>query len=180
MDTPGARRPAPGFRYMTLSHRWGKAAMAAAGGSICALALLGGRSGLTRLLAARGLPCQALARADGNDPVLAPIRDWLEAFLIRGQCHALPVSVDPPPGTPFQKSVWREISKIPRGETRTYREIARKIGNPLAARAVGAASASNPIPPLIPCHRLTAAGGGLRGYTGSLEMKRWLLDIERP
>lgn len=81
-------------------------------------------------------------------------------------------------GTPFQKAVWKEISRIPFGETKTYQEIAESIGKKDAVRAVGTACGKNPISTLIPCHRVVGSNGGLGGYGGGLEMKQWLLKWE--
>jgi methylated-DNA-[protein]-cysteine S-methyltransferase len=83
-----------------------------------------------------------------------------------------------PGGTEFQRRVWAAVSAIPYGETRSYAGIARAIGCPKAVRAVGAANGANPLPILIPCHRVVASGGGLGGYGGGLAMKRRLLDLE--
>ncbi len=82
-------------------------------------------------------------------------------------------------GTEFQKKVWNALREIPYGETRTYREIAERIGHPLAARAVGQAAHKNPLPIVIPCHRLVGSNGALTGYAGGLELKRSLLALER-
>ena len=84
-----------------------------------------------------------------------------------------------PDGTSFQQRVWAALGAIPYGETRTYGEIARSIGQPRAARAVGLASARNPVPIIVPCHRVIGANGTLTGYAGGLEAKRVLLDLER-
>ena len=84
-----------------------------------------------------------------------------------------------PNGTPFQKLVWRELCRIPYGQTRTYGEIAAAIGNPGAARAVGMACNRNPIWIVIPCHRIVGTGGKLTGYAGGLDLKRRLLDLEQ-
>jgi methylated-DNA-[protein]-cysteine S-methyltransferase len=81
-------------------------------------------------------------------------------------------------GTPFQRRVWAELARIPFGERRTYAELGSLLGNPALARAVGGACAANPVPILIPCHRVVASGGGLGGYSGGLEVKRLLLDLE--
>jgi methylated-DNA-[protein]-cysteine S-methyltransferase len=81
-------------------------------------------------------------------------------------------------GTPFQLAAWRALVEIPFGERRTYGELAGWLGRPGAARAVGAANASNPVAILVPCHRVVAAGGRLGGYRGGLEIKRWLLAHE--
>jgi O-6-methylguanine DNA methyltransferase len=81
-------------------------------------------------------------------------------------------------GTEFQKVVWREVARIPFGRTATYGEIAHLLGRPLASRAVGAANGANPVPIIIPCHRVIGAGGALTGYGGGLSRKRWLLAHE--
>lgn len=81
-------------------------------------------------------------------------------------------------GTAFQVSVWDQLLRIPFGETRTYVEVARALGNPSATRAVGAANGRNPIAIIVPCHRVIAADGTLWGYGGGLERKRWLLEHE--
>ena len=83
-----------------------------------------------------------------------------------------------PRGTPFQRRVWQELQRIPRGQSISYKELAERIGNPKAARAVGQANGRNPIPLIIPCHRVIAADGGLGGYSSGLDRKRWLLHHE--
>jgi methylated-DNA-[protein]-cysteine S-methyltransferase len=81
-------------------------------------------------------------------------------------------------GTQFQKDVWNALLTIPYGETRSYGEIARQIGRPDRARAVGSANGSNPISIIVPCHRVIGADGSLVGYGGGLDRKRFLLDHE--
>ena len=85
-------------------------------------------------------------------------------------------------GTAIQKKVWNELKRIPTGETRTYKEIAKTIGSPRAARAVANACASNPHPIVIPCHRVVRSDGKLGGYSGpgGTEQKKRLLEQERP
>jgi len=83
-----------------------------------------------------------------------------------------------PVGTSFQRRVWDELSEIPYGETRSYGEIACRIGQPGAARAVGLANGRNPIAVIVPCHRVVGANGALTGYAGGLPAKRALLDLE--
>lgn len=83
-------------------------------------------------------------------------------------------------GTPFQERVWRELCKIPFGKTASYGEIAERIGNPKACRAVGMANKKNPIPIIIPCHRIIGKNGSLTGFGGGLSVKRQLLDLEDP
>jgi methylated-DNA-[protein]-cysteine S-methyltransferase len=81
-------------------------------------------------------------------------------------------------GTPFQRAVWAEVVRIPYGTTTTYGEIGRRIGRPRAARAVGSAMGANPLPILIPCHRVIGARGSLTGYAAGLEVKAALLRLE--
>lgn len=81
-------------------------------------------------------------------------------------------------GTPFQKSVWNALARIPFGETRSYADIAKAIGNPKGVRAVGLANGRNPIPIIVPCHRVIGADGSLTGFGGGLPAKKWLLEFE--
>ena len=81
-------------------------------------------------------------------------------------------------GTEFQLRVWRELEAIPFGETRSYSQIATAIGAPRAVRAVGAANGANPIPIVVPCHRVIGAAGNLVGYGGGLPLKKRLLELE--
>ena len=84
-----------------------------------------------------------------------------------------------PKGTAFQQKVWKALTEIPYGETRTYGEIAAAVGNPKAARAVGMANNKNPIGIIIPCHRVVGASGKLVGYAGGMDRKEWLLELEK-
>jgi methylated-DNA-[protein]-cysteine S-methyltransferase len=81
-------------------------------------------------------------------------------------------------GTPFQQRVWRALCEVPMGQTRTYADLACRIGAPRAVRAVGAAVGRNPISIIVPCHRIVGSDGGLRGFAGGLARKRWLLEHE--
>jgi methylated-DNA-[protein]-cysteine S-methyltransferase len=83
-----------------------------------------------------------------------------------------------PEGTEFQRSVWRNLQDIPYGETISYGELAKRVGNPKASRAVGAANGQNPIPIVIPCHRVIGANGKLTGFGGGLPTKEALLALE--
>jgi len=95
-----------------------------------------------------------------------------------GSLTAFDLPVDYLRGTPFQRTVWHAIKEIAFGETKTYNDIARRIEKPLAVRAVGNACGANPIPIVIPCHRVLAKGGSLGGYGGGLDIKRSLLQLE--
>lgn len=81
-------------------------------------------------------------------------------------------------GTPFQVSVWNALLDIPYGQTRSYADLARAIGNPAAVRAVGLANGRNPVSIVVPCHRVIGSNGSLTGYGGGLDRKRFLLDLE--
>jgi methylated-DNA-[protein]-cysteine S-methyltransferase len=107
----------------------------------------------------------------------APVVERLRAYF-GGDLRALDgIPVDPN-GTSFQRDVWRMLQRIPMGRTWSYQELARAIGRPDAIRAVGAANGANPIPIVIPCHRVIGADGRLVGYGGGLDHKRWLLAHE--
>lgn len=93
--------------------------------------------------------------------------------------HHLVTEILHPEGTSFQKRIWKELMKIPAGETRTYLQVAIEVGSPSSARAVGTAIGANPIAWLIPCHRVIQTSGGLGGYRWGLERKKSLLDWER-
>lgn len=82
-------------------------------------------------------------------------------------------------GTDFQKTVWKELQKIPYGKTATYKDIAKNIGNKNASRAVGMANNKNPIAIIIPCHRVIGSNGNLTGYAGGINIKKYLLDLEK-
>ena len=106
---------------------------------------------------------------------IAAIKE-LKAYFSGGlQEFSLPLA---PNGTAFELEVWNELSKVPYGETCTYLDIANCMNNPKAIRAVGRANGANPIPIVIPCHRVVGADGSLTGYSGGLWRKRWLLDHE--
>jgi methylated-DNA-[protein]-cysteine S-methyltransferase len=116
------------------------------------------------------------ADARSDDPLLAEAEAQLHAYFAgERQRFELPLA---PRGTPFQRSVWAAVGAIPYGTTTTYSTLAVTVGRPSAWRAVGAANGRNPLPVVIPCHRVLGAAGGLTGYGGGLERKRALLDLE--
>jgi methylated-DNA-[protein]-cysteine S-methyltransferase len=124
------------------------------------------------------LPNDARApRPSGPDapPVLRDAATQLEEYFARGrQAFDVPLGLD---GTDFQKDVWAELACIPYGETISYGELARRVGRPKGSRAVGQANGRNPIPIIVPCHRVVA-GDGIGGYGGGLPVKRALLALE--
>lgn len=121
-------------------------------------------------------PAEIAAAVEDHGPLEVALRQLEEYF--RGERTTFDLELAPE-GTPFQLRVWEQLLAIPFGETRSYGEIARAIGQPEAARGVGAANGSNPIPIVIPCHRVIGASGALTGFGGGLDTKRWLLDHER-
>lgn len=117
---------------------------------------------------------EPMERVSGG--ALLSAKQQLEEYFA-GTRQRFTVSVAPS-GTDFQLQAWRALQTIPYGETRSYGEQARCIGRPQASRAVGAANGRNPIPIIIPCHRVIGANGTLTGYAGGLGIKRFLLDLE--
>ena len=112
---------------------------------------------------------------EGAD-VLDAARTQLDAYFEGGaRSFDLPIRLE---GTPFQRRVWGELCKIPYSQTISYAELARRVGNPAASRAVGGANGRNPISLIVPCHRVIAADGTLGGYGGGLDRKLWLLQFE--
>ena len=114
--------------------------------------------------------------AVSTDPLLLEAADQLRAYFA-GELREFDVPLAPR-GTAFQREVWAAVSAIPFGSTATYSEIAAAVGRPSACRAVGAANGRNPLPVIVPCHRVVGAAGGLTGYGGGLDRKRLLLDLE--
>jgi methylated-DNA-[protein]-cysteine S-methyltransferase len=111
-----------------------------------------------------------------HHPVLLAAREQLaEWFAGERTRFELPLR---PAGTPFQRAVWRLLAEIPFGQTMSYGELARRLGRPGSARAVGAANGRNPLPVIVPCHRVIGGDGGLTGYGGGLDRKEWLLRLE--
>lgn len=128
------------------------------------------------VLPAENAPPDAAILAADPPPLLCQAKAQLaEYFAGRRQAFALPLS---PQGTAFQQAVWAQIALIPYGETRSYGEIAARLGSPAKARAVGGAAGCNPLPIVIPCHRVIGSSGSLTGFSGGLEVKRLLLRLE--
>lgn len=112
-----------------------------------------------------------------NSTVLLDTVRQLQAYFA-GELETFDLDLAPE-GTSFQQKVWSELLKVPYGETISYGELARRIGNPSASRAVGLANGSNPIPIIIPCHRVIGSNGKLTGYGGGLPIKEKLLALEK-
>lgn len=147
--------------------------------SLGTLLLVAGDDDLTGLHFVGGKHVPAIDpswREEPGFPLFARCLAQVEEYLAgeRGEFD-LPLA---PRGTAFQQRVWREISKVPRGKTITYAELATRAGAPGSARAAGAATGRNPVSIAIPCHRVVAAGGNLTGYSGGLARKAKLLALE--
>jgi methylated-DNA-[protein]-cysteine S-methyltransferase len=141
------------------------------------LVIAGTERGLTHLTfpsGGRAAPPAPDWRADAAP--FAEAKRQLDAYFARAlEAFELPLAAS---GTPFQREVWRALSRIPYGTTISYGELARAIGRPAAVRAVGAANGKNPLPIVVPCHRVIGADGSLTGFGGGLDLKRRLLEIE--
>lgn len=123
----------------------------------------------------RRVPLSASGEDDRNNLLCEAERQLSEYFSGSRRSFSLPLDMR---GTAFQKSVWKALLTIPFGETRSYGELARAVGNPTASRAVGAANGRNPLSIIVPCHRVIGSSGKLTGFAGGLNAKRVLLDIE--
>ncbi len=115
--------------------------------------------------------------ADDPDPILARTAEQLRQYFA-GHLTEFDVRLAVPDGSDFERSVWKLIAAIPFGEMATYGDIAKALGDPDAARAVGTACNRNPVPVIVPCHRVVGAGGKLVGFGGGLDRKRFLLQLE--
>jgi AraC family transcriptional regulator, regulatory protein of adaptative response / methylated-DNA-[protein]-cysteine methyltransferase len=120
----------------------------------------------------------AAADPDPRSELLASVRAHILEYMETGQ--PIPsVPLDLSQGAPFERSVWDAIREIPFGQTRTYLQVAQAAGRPKAVRAAGRACGTNPVPIIVPCHRVVRTGGGLGGYGAGLDIKRALLAIEQ-
>jgi AraC family transcriptional regulator, regulatory protein of adaptative response / methylated-DNA-[protein]-cysteine methyltransferase len=165
--------PAVAIRYALADCPLGRLLLAATDTGVCAVYLGDDDAALTAELR-REYPAAEVAPDDGT------LRPWLADLLdhLRGQQPRLELPLDVR-ATAFQWRVWQELRAIPYGTTRTYQEVARRIGHPTAARAVARACATNPVSVVIPCHRVVRGDGALGGYRWGLKRKRALLDREK-
>ncbi len=138
----------------------GRIEIAVAGTQTVSIRFVGGTKG-----AASSLKNAALKRR------LKEVADYFAGMRMR---FAVPETR----GTAFEKRVWKQIARIPASATMSYKEVARRVGRPRAVRAVANACGKNPLPIVVPCHRVIRSGGGLGGYSGGLHRKRWLLAHE--
>jgi methylated-DNA-[protein]-cysteine S-methyltransferase len=120
--------------------------------------------------------CGQPLKEDPSEVLLDCKKQLMEYFNKKRQQFTIPIK---PSGTAFQKEVWDRVCHIPFGKTLSYSEIARDLGSLKKVRAVGVANGKNPIPIIIPCHRVIGINGALIGYAGGKERKKWLLDLEK-
>jgi methylated-DNA-[protein]-cysteine S-methyltransferase len=134
----------------------------------------GNEAGISKILITgeKSVPSEEIP-AELNEAVLQ-----LEAYF-KGELKEFNLKLNPE-GTPFQKKVWEALQEIPYGETCSYLELSKKLGDVKAIRAVAAANGKNPLWIIIPCHRVIGSDGSLTGYAGGLWRKKWLLDFENP
>jgi methylated-DNA-[protein]-cysteine S-methyltransferase len=147
--------------------------------------ILGSSAGLRRTTLPRPSEKSAVMSLgedfNGAVPSAGAFKDLIkrfQAYFSGGRAY-FPDELDYSGSTPFQRGVWEITREIPYGRTRSYGWVARQIGKPGAARAVGQALGKNPFPIIVPCHRVLAGDGGLGGFSGGLKMKRFLLELEK-
>ena len=175
----GPRGDGAEIRYAIVDSALGRLLVAGTRRGICFAAM--GEADRTIVAELRGDYPRAMIRvANSNRREDSRIGQWADALAdyIAGNSK-MPTPPMDIRGTPFQFAVWDQLRAIPAGETRSYSEIARRIGRPRAIRAVGTANGANPVSIIIPCHRAIRMSGHLGGYRWGLERKRKLLEIER-
>ena len=136
------------------------------------LRLASTEKGLASIHFGSQIPCNGIVDERAHRQALMQLQEYFDGVRTS---FDIPLDIK---GTPFQLAVWHELRKIPYGATSTYGEIARAVGRPGAARAVGMANHDNPLAIVIPCHRVVGSDGSLTGYAGGLENKKKLLEIE--
>jgi len=159
------------MKYSLLKTKLGWTGVGTEDDAICAITLGPTKDAALRELLQRGADGPAVAKRVA--PLIHLVRRAAGGAPVRANGHVRIVG-----GTAFQRAVWQELASIPRGRTISYAELARRVGRPGAARAVGQAVGANPVPILLPCHRVVASDGGLGGFGGGLPMKKTLLRAE--
>jgi AraC family transcriptional regulator of adaptative response/methylated-DNA-[protein]-cysteine methyltransferase len=166
-----ARGKGQRIKYTCFRTTLGLVLAAATEKGVCAVKLGPDRGKLEQLLS------EEFSAAEIGEQRMPDIEERIRAFIAgEGSLARVPLDIR---GTVFQRRVWDALRRIPRGETRTYREIAREIGAPAAVRAVGSACGANPVALVVPCHRALRTDGGLGGYAWGLPVKEQLLEVEK-
>ncbi len=161
--------------YTLIASPFGQIGIASTPRGICRISLNAAGQPAFRKRLEKDYHCSAVRR----DRHFTDLVTGMRAYFSGNPILRFNVKIDLREGTPFQKKVWRFLRRIPYGQTRSYRSIARDIGHPNSFRAVGGACGNNPIPVLIPCHRVINANGKLGGFTGGLRKKSLLLALEQ-
>ena len=156
------------IHWATVDTTLGRMLVAATARGVCRLSFNEGREALESRFPQADL-------VEGGAEFSTLLGQVIAAVEAPGDFAHIPLDVK---GTAFQEAVWRELQRIPKGETRTYAQLAAAVGRPKAVRAAGSANGANNVAVLIPCHRVIATGGGLGGYAYGLEIKRKLLEKE--
>ena len=156
------------FAYKTIHSPVGKLKLVASNKGLVAILWENDKANRVRL--------GELVRRHSHPVLIKAERELGEYFA--GKRRSFSIALDMR-GTSFQKNVWEALLAIPFGETRSYRDLAKKLGNPAATRAVGAANGRNPISIIVPCHRVIGSNGKLTGFAGGLETKARLLELEQ-
>ncbi len=146
------------------------------GSPVGPLTLAGNGEALTTVWFDGARPAVASGAAQEDPGPFRAAAEQLDAYFA-GELHEFDLTLAPT-GTAFQVSVWRGLLEIPYGETRSYGQLATRLGSPGASRAVGLANGRNPVAIIVPCHRVIGADGTLTGYAGGMDRKRLLLDLE--
>jgi methylated-DNA-[protein]-cysteine S-methyltransferase len=148
------------------------------------IGLLGSDAGLRRVILPQPTDVKAVSLLLENIPAAVPSSSYFHDLIKRlqayfsGQVMNFPDKLDFGDATPFQRNIWEATRKIPYGKTHTYTWVAEQAGKPKAVRAAGQALGQNPLPIIVPCHRVTSTGGGLGGFSGGLTTKKYLLKLE--
>ena len=166
--------------YLVFETEWGWMTVAASHRGVTAILLpvksrLAAEAGARRMLKSAGFHKEVEPPPDGR--LLEHAKSQLGDFL-HGHRRSVDLPLDLSSGSPFQRRVWRAILRIPYGRVRSYRWVAERVGGRRYARAVGLALGANPVPIVVPCHRVVASQGGLGGFAGGLRRKRRLLALE--
>lgn len=164
----------PIIYYTLFASPLGRIGIASTPNGLCRISLNATRQPAFRKILQRDYRCSAVRRDRYFKDLVGRMRAYFSGKPVR-----FDAKIDLLEGTPFQQKVWRFLRRIPYGQTRSYRLIARDIGHPNSFRAVGGACGNNPIAILIPCHRVINADGKLGGFTGGLRLKQQLLTLER-
>ena len=166
-----ARGKGQRISYCSFASPLGTVLVASTDKGVCSVKLGADRDGLARLLV------EEFSEAEVNERSMPDVKKAILDF-IRGEANLARVPLDIR-GTVFQRRVWEELRRIPRGETRTYCDIAKAVGAPAAVRAVGSACGANPVALVVPCHRAVRTDGGMGGYAWGVARKKKLLRLEK-